>query len=216
MKMLATELITPTGGKGCYEEDIQPLIFYFRKHLHGHDDYAHRYMLCELLNLLNLAIQFQLLNIFTGKHFVISDIYAMFTGQPTGVTNMTGQLLSITTECISFDGPGNPGNITGTCPLLQNPFNEQIHVFLWFWMYFLAVYGIFVILCNYTLYLFSSLRWMKFRSSCSVIPDATMAIAYKRLKIGDWFILLMLRKNINMLHYEELILQIAHFYELHM
>lgn len=218
MKMLATELITSTGGKGCSEKNNQPLIFYFRKHIHGHDDYAHRYMFCELLNLFNLGVQSQLSHIFIGNGFVISDIYGIFAGQPTGVTDTSGRLLSITTECTlagPFDGPGHPGNITGTCLLLQNSVNEQIQVFLGFWTWFLAVYGIFVILYRFATCMFSSVRWLKFRSSCNIIPDKTIAVAYNRLKIGDWFLLLMLRENIDVLQYEELILDIADNNESH-
>lgn len=216
MKMLVNELITSTKGEGCSTKDILPLVSYFRKNIHTHDEYAHSYMVCEVLNLLNLGVQLQLLNIFTLKRFLFSDIYAMFTGQPTGVTHMTGELLLITTECThagSSDGLENPGNITGICPLLQNSINEQITVLVLFWMFILTVYGILVILYRYATCLFSSLRWMKFRSSCSLIPDETITIAYKRLKMGDWFVLLMLRKNINGLHYEELISHIAENYE---
>ncbi|BAF45654.1 viral innexin-b5.1 [Ichnoviriform fugitivi] len=212
MKMLATELITSNGGKDCSEKNNQPLIFYFRKHFHGHDNYAYHYMFCESLNLFNLGVQLQLSRIFIDNRFGIFDIYPILAGQPTSVTDTSGQLLSITTECTlagPFDGPGNPGNITGTCLLSPNSVNEQIQASLFFWTYFLAVYGIFVILYRFATCLFSSVRWLKFRLSCSIIPDKTIAVAYNRLKIGDWFVLLMLRKNIDVLHYEELILDIA-------
>lgn len=213
MKMLATELITST--KDDNENNSQPLISYFRKHFHGHDNYAYYYILCELLTVFNLGIQLQLLHSVINSRFGISDIYDVLTGQRIGIEHTTGRLLSMTTECTyagPFHLPGNPDEITVICPLLENSANDQLQVFLWFWMYLLTIYGIFVILYRFATCLSSSLRFIKFRSSCGV-PRKTVAVAYNRLKFGDWFILLMLRKNIDVLKYEELIVDIADNYE---
>lgn len=219
MKMLATELITSTKDKDCNENNSQPLISYFRKHFHGHDNYAYYYILCELLTVFNLVVQLQLLHSVIDSRFGISDIYDVLTGQQKGIEHVTGRLLSMTTECTHagpFHLPGNPDEITGICPLLENSANDQLQVFLSFWMYLLTIYGIFVILYRFATCLSSSLRFIKFRSSCGVIiPRETIAVAYDRLKFGDWFILLMLRKNIDVLEYEELIFDIADNYESH-
>lgn len=204
--MLATELIMSSRCKGCSEKNRNPLDSYIRKHFPAGDEYAMCYTLCELLNLLNICIQMVLLDMFIGYRTIIETI---FTEQPTG---MTGQLVSIATEC-TFAGPsdglGNPGNITGSCQLSQNSIDEPIHYFLCFWMYVLAVYGVPVTLYRTATRVSSSLRWFEFRASCGEIPNETIASAYKRLKYGDWFVLLMLRKNLNVLHYKELILSIA-------
>lgn len=218
MKMLATELMTSTKGTGDNEKNIQPLILYFRKHFHTNDNYADRYIFCELLNLLSIGVQLQFMYIFIGDGYEINHIRAMFTGEPTGDANMTRQLLSMNTECTlsvagPFDGPENPWIVTGTCPLMQGSVNQAIQAFLFRWLQLLSVYGIFVILYRFATCLCSSLRWFKFRSSCSEFSAETMTVAYNRLNFGDWFALLMLRKNIDKLHYEELIMDLAYDYE---
>ncbi|AHY21956.1 viral innexin 2 [Diadegma semiclausum ichnovirus] len=196
MEMLATELITSTRCIGCSERNENPLDSYFRKHFRAGDKYANRYTLCEFSSLFNICIQMALLDMFIGYRFAIET---MFTKQPTDDTDMPGQLVSITTQC-SFagpsDGPGNPGNIKGSCRLSQNSINEPIHYFLCFWMYVLAVYGLLVALYRIATCMSSSLRWFEFRASCGEIPDETIASAYKRLEHGDWFVLLMLRKTL--------------------
>ncbi|AIK25631.1 Vinx1 [Hyposoter didymator ichnovirus] len=218
MKMLATELITPIKGGDCERKDIQPLTSYFRENLHKHDRYAFGYMICELLNVFNLGVQLQLLNHFTGKSFEFSDVYAIFTAQPTGVTDMTGQTLSMTTEC-TYPGPfndtGNPGDITGICELVPNSYNDQIQVFLWLWMYLLNAFGVLVILYRFATCVISLLRWLKFRVSVWIIPDGSQAVVFERLKIGDWFVLTMLRQNIREVLYVELITQLAVIYMFH-
>ncbi|BAF45657.1 viral innexin-b10.1 [Ichnoviriform fugitivi] len=218
MKLMATELITSTEGKACREKDIQPLTLYFHDNLHKHNNYAMYYMVCEVLNLFNLGVQLQLMAICTGKPFDLSNVFAMFTGQLAGVTDISGKPLSITTECTyagPFDGSGNPGNITGICQLARNSYNEQIQVFLWLWMYLLNVFGIFTILYHFATYLSSSLRWLQFRLPFCTIPEKSQAVVYDRLEIEDWFVLMMLRKNIHREPYEELVSQLAVIYRLH-
>lgn len=218
MKMLATELITSIEGGDCKENDIQPLTSYFRENLHKHDRYASSYMICEVLNVFNLSVQLQLLHYFTGKSFEFSNVYAIFTAQLTGVTDMTGQTLSITTECTypgRFNGSGNPGDITGICKLVPNSYNDQIQVVLWLWMYLLNAFGVLVILYRFATCVTSSLRWIKFRVSVWIIPGGSQAAVFERLKMGDWFVLTMLRQNIGELLYEQLITQLAVIYMFH-
>ncbi|ULM71613.1 viral innexin 1 [Diadegma fenestrale ichnovirus] len=213
MKMLATELIMSSRCRGCSEKNRNPLDSYFCTHFRAGDKYADRYTLCEFLNLLNICIQMVLMDMFAGYR---STFETLFTEQPT---DMTGRLVSITTQCTfagSSDGPENPVDITGSCQLSQNSIDEPIHVFLCFWMWVLAVYGIPVALYRIATCVSSSLRWLKFRASCGEIREEIIASAYKRLEYGDWFVLMMLRKNINALLYKELILSIAKGHESHM
>lgn len=188
MKMLTTELITSTGGTGGSGRRMQRPIFYYRKYFHVNHHYAIHYIFCETLNLVNVALQLQLLHIYIGKRYETNGIFAMLTGLPRGAADMAEQLLSSRTTEISL--------------------NELIQAFLWIWMHFLCVYGIFVILYRLAACEFALVRWFSFLCSCRSIPGRTMTVAYNLLNMNDWFVLLMLRQNIDELRYKELILDI--------
>ena len=115
------------------------------------------------------------------------------------------------TKCTfhKFGPSGTVQKIDGLCVLPLNIVNEKIYVFLWFWFIILAgitglalLYRVAVILCTQA-------RIYRLRAQARLAPRDDVECVAQKCKIGDWFVLLMLGKNINPLVYKELISDLA-------
>lgn len=213
LKMFTAELTSPVIRKECIKEKTEPLIDYLRSTLHSHNSYAYKYFFCELLNLINVLGQICFMNAFIGEDFVYYGIdIIMFNREPTvGMTDPMERLFPVLTKCrYEMIGPsGTLQNLDGMCTLTQNALNAWIYAFLWFWFYILVITSAFVVICRIVTLVFHSIRLCVSRPSSSVNSGEDINIIFRKLRIGDWFVLHMLQKNVNPLAYKELIWGIA-------
>ena len=94
----------------------------------------------------------------------------------------------------------------GLCVLPLNIINEKIYVFLWFWFVTLAFITAFQVTYRVSTCLLPSLRMMllKARAKLNKNPRQVDAIC-KKFRLGDWFVLYQLGKNIDPLIFREFI-----------
>lgn len=217
MKMLAEELAAPVLSKDRIENNIGPLVDYFCTTLHSHNIYFYKYFTCELLNLVNVVAQIAFMNAFLGEDFSLYGIDVMMFNQSLNKSkgNPVELLFPTITECSysQYSPTGTPETRVGICVLPQNSINGQIYVILWFWFRILAVISAIMVVYRLVTLVSSSVRFYRFRSVSSMSRAKDITLVFNNLKIGDWFLLHMLHRNMNILAYKELISRIAQHFE---
>nr|AAR82840.1 innexin-like protein 4 [Hyposoter didymator ichnovirus] len=211
VKLLAIGAECPILSEDCIEKQTRRLSKYFTMHLHTHNYYAYKYFFCELLNLINIGCQMIFLNRFIGEGYQsygIDVIFPKHENEGHGIR----ELFPINTICIfeKYGLTGKKEKLEGICLLTHNPFNKVIYGFLWFWMQFLVIVTIMVMLYRITTLLSSCFRFYVFRYSTTMNRADEVRAAFNKLQIGDWFILILLEKNVNREVFKQLITELAH------
>lgn len=212
IQMLASGLSEPVLSEDCIRENTKPLVDYFSMQLHSHNTYALKFFVCELLYLANTVIQILCMNSFFGEDFTYYGINVVFHQQLGGnMDNPMEKVFPTMTKCIykKYGPSGTLQSRDGICILVQNSVNSKIYVFLWFWFHILALISAIQIMYRIVLALVPSLRLRIFRSSSSLNRARDVNTVFRKLWIGDWFLLHMLQRNMNSLAYKELISQMA-------
>ena len=97
----------------------------------------------------------------------------------------------------------------GLCVLPVNIVNEKIYVFLWFWFIIVAIVtGLFLIYRLVVLF-GSQLRMHLLRTEARLASGNEVELVADKCQIGDWFVLLLLGKNINPFVFKEIICDLA-------
>ncbi|AAS79822.1 innexin Vnx-d5.2 [Ichnoviriform fugitivi] len=210
IQSLAGELDVAVLSEDTLNRRVTSLVDYLFSQLHSHNRYAYQYMTCELLNVITIVAQIWLMNVFIGKDFHLYGIEVIAFNQQQGKEsrlNPMERLFPTITMCTYKKNVTNGivENINGICLLTQNSANQKMFVFLWFWYHILATIGVFYTIFRITTLFSSSLRYYEFRSNSKKNIPYDIDVVYQNLWIGDWFLLKMLRMNLNTLAYKELI-----------
>ncbi|QQP49392.1 Innexin [Caligus rogercresseyi] len=181
-----------------------------------HTLYALRYFLCEVLNFANSILQIYFIDYFLNYEFTsygtrvleYSEMDASERDDPMAL------VFPKVTKC-TFHKYGPSGTIEtkdGLCVLPLNIINEKIFIFLWFWLIIIAaISGLFLIyrlfvLCGFQI----RVALITYRGGRSTKRDQVASIlnasslSYME-KIGDWLVLYLLCKNLDVLTVNELI-----------
>ena len=103
--------------------------------------------------------------------------------------------------------------IDGLCVLPLNIVNEKIYVLMWFWFIILAVISGLSLMYRLAVILGSQVRFYLLRAQARLASRNEVELVARKCQIGDWFVLLLLGKNIDPLVYKELISDLARRFE---
>jgi len=216
VSMLVQDLKEPMLDDDKKEEQIGVIVKYFRQHRGTHGMYAIRFFLAEIFNFVNVIVQMYFIDFFLGGEF---------TSYGTDVLNYTGlehedrpdpmaKVFPKVTKC-TFHKYGTSGTVEksdGLCVLPLNIINEKIFIFVWFWLIFVAVVsGMFII---YRIFVLAGAQMRTAlityhggksckRSDVETILEPPSMNYLERL--GDWFLLHLICKNLNVLLVNDLI-----------
>lgn len=214
LQALTSKIILPILNEESVEEGAERLSEYFFKSLKTNNAYAYKYLMCELLNLINIVGQILFMNQFIGDGYQLYGIHVMLMNRED-MEKRIGQLFPTRTIC-TFEKYGLTGvreEREGICVLMDNLLNEKIYIFFWFWMHFVAVVSVLDMIYRIITILFPPFRLYLLRfTSCGENTDEIRAV-YEKLQIGDWFLLVLLHKNINSQIYKALISRLAQSFE---
>jgi len=216
VEMLVGNLREPLLDAQKKEEQISEIVKYFRMHRGTHSLYALRFFGLEVVNFINVICQIYFIDYFLDYEFATygTDVLS-YTGleheeRPDPMTKVFPKV----TKC-TFHKYGPSGTVVkhdGLCVLPLNIINEKIFIFIWFWLVFVAVVtGIFLIYRLFTLlapHLRVFLITINGGKSCkrSDVEAILDPHSYTWLeKIGDWFLLQLICKNLNALVVNDLI-----------
>jgi len=209
LKMLVQDMNVPIIDPDAKEDRKRILVDYFTSNRHNHQFYAFRFFLCELLNFINVLGQIYLMDVFLGGEFSTygMDVVQMTELDPDNRIDPMSKVFPKTTKCEfhKFGSSGTVEKLDALCVLPLNIINEKIYVFLWFW--FITVSIITGIQVVYRVMVLASpkLREMLLKVRSRLTPQHQVEHLCEKFKIGDWFLLYQLGKNIDPLIFKEFI-----------
>jgi len=207
LKMLVQDMNVPIIDSDAKEDRKKILVDYFITNKHNHDFYAFKFFLCELLNFVNVIGQIWLMDVFLGGEFTTygSDVVAMTEISPEKRVDPMAKVFPKMTKCEfhKFGSSGTVEKLDALCVLPLNIINEKIYVFLWFWFIIVAIVtAIQVIYRGVTLFS-PKLREMLLKTRSRLSKETEVNSICRKFRLGDWFLLYQLGKNIDALVFKE-------------
>lgn len=104
------------------------------KHIQINKRFASRLIFCEMLNVLNLAVQIYATHVFLGRNF-FSLGFDFMKDDFMGAMDVLDFVFPKVTKCdfFKFGASGSLQKYDALCVMALNVVNEKIYVILWFW-----------------------------------------------------------------------------------
>ncbi|CAG0894652.1 unnamed protein product [Darwinula stevensoni] len=215
MKVLATGMKSLDLAMKVEErlKKEKTLTSYFLQHLHSHNAWAIKFVLCEFLTFVNVIGNIFFTDRFLGHQFTTYglDAVSYLRDRPENRTDPLTEVFPKITKC-TFHTFGPSGTIQkhdSLCVLALNIANEKIYVFLWFWFLILAILTGLQLLFRIGTIWSGNLRQYLLRRKAKTIPMRRVAAINEKCQFGDWFLLYQLGKNFKSFVYAELVDDLA-------
>lgn len=208
LRSIIQRLIYPALSKEDKCSDISCLTYYLKLNLRYHDNYFYCFVFCEFLNFINVVMQMYLVDAFLGGAFSSYgfDVLRYSEMEYDQRVDPMVRVFPRLTKC-TFHKFGSSGDVQkhdALCILPLNIINEKIYIFLWFWLVMLAIISGIIMIYRLAVIFFPRLRYMVLRSRARLCDRHTLKIIMDSSKIGDWFILYLLCKNMDPINFREL------------
>ena len=199
--------------------EISVSVKYFKLHRGTHFPYALRFFVCEFLNFINVVGQLYFIDVFLDNEFSKYGMevikYAGMEGEDR--PDPMAKVFPKVTKC-TFHKYGPSGTIAkhdGLCVLPINIINEKIYIFIWFWLVLLAsvtaaflIYRTAVIIAPGIRVSLISVKGGKSTKSEDVEEIIELRSLTFLERLGDWFLLNLMCRNLNSLLVNDLIKQL--------
>lgn len=213
LESIVMGLSIPVMNKEERHEKIHLLADYLFASLHHHNFYAIKFFLCELLNLANCLFNMWFMNEFLGGMFFTYGIDVLaFT--ETNQEERTDPMIVVfprVTKC-SFNMYGPSGTIEThdlMCVLALNIINEKIYVFMWFWFVILAIISTLALIYRLLVFCVPAIRSGLLQKRARLRYKNSIDAVSRRLQVGDFFLLYLLSKNVELLSFSSLMEELS-------
>jgi len=195
-----------------HDEKRERLVKYFCKNIHNkYNIYFNGFIFCEFLNFAIVLLQFVVTNQFLSRRFLLYGLevwrYYLLPSEEQRlpfVKNPMCQTFPRIAACNywRWGGSGSQENINAICILGLNIVNDKVFLVLWWWFLLLLLIGLVRLLyraiqCRSAwlrYHLLTMRLYQNFKKSTKVEPIKAFV---KAAKLGDWFVLYQMSKNLN-------------------
>jgi len=210
LKMLVQDLNMPIVDPDTKKRRIGVLLEYFDpERRNNHNLYAAKFFLCELLNFVNVVSQIFFVDFFLGGEFLTygTDVLRMTELDNDQRVDPMSRVFPKMTKCVfhKFGPSGTVQKFDGLCLLSLNIINEKIYVFLWFWFVFLALVTAIQVIYRLISLSLSGARELLLRTRARLVQDYKVEGVCRKSRLGDWFILYQLGKNMDPIIFKDFI-----------
>merc|ERR1712179_50991 len=175
-----------------------------------HNAHALKYVVCEILNFVNVLFQLYFVNTFLDGIFLRYGPKVLewsFLDDEERTDPMIEAFPRLT-KC-TFRKYGSSGTIEvhdALCVLALNILNEKIYVAMWFWFVVLAIITFFNLLYTSVFMTVPSVAVSLIRGrNLNQIQEMSMIKEWNKEQIGGWFLLFQLSRNIDRIVFEDFI-----------
>uniref|UniRef100_T1J998 Innexin n=1 Tax=Strigamia maritima TaxID=126957 RepID=T1J998_STRMM len=196
-------LTDPMSEKDSMNAKISILGQYLLRNWNKLNKWAYVYVMCEILNFLNVIAQIYVIDVFLGGIFTTYGLrvleYGFFEEEYRNDT--IGVVFPRLTKCV-FSGFGASANFQvhdAICVLPVNIINEKIYICLWFWLVLLAIPSGGVLLYRIVVVSWPKLRVKMLHWQYDCFRSHRMDHMLRRAEFGDWLFLNLLAKNVDAL-----------------
>ncbi|OTF79187.1 hypothetical protein BLA29_004919, partial [Euroglyphus maynei] len=95
------------------------------------------------------------------------------------------------------------------CMLPLNILNEKMYVVFWFWLYLVAIFSALSIIRRMVLMVFADVRFFLLSKFQRLAEPTDLKTILDKSTYADWFVIHMLSKNIDPMHFREVIQDLA-------
>lgn len=213
MQFLLLELNKPALEELKKKADVSAVVDYFYRNRSQHGSYALRFFVCEVLNFVNVIGQIYFINKFLGGMFTTygTEVIRFLNEDPDVRYDPMTKIFPKMTKC-RFHRFGTSGDVQkhdSICLLPLNIINEKIYIFLWFWLILLAVVSGVAILYRIVVLCFPRYRYLLLQTLSKMVDPKDMDQIERHAQYGDWFVLYLLKENIQALHFKDVVAELA-------
>lgn len=213
LRSLVLNLNLPIMETEKKTEQITLLADYLKANLSYHNVYFYSFMVCEFLNFFNVIAQMYIVDSFLGGTFSTYglDVIKHTEIDPELRVDPMIRIFPRMTKC-TFHRYGSSGDVQkhdALCILPLNIINEKIYIFLWFWFIFLAICSGVVLVYRAALIFFPDLRSRALKIRARFTDNFHISVVLDNAKIGDWFLIYLLAKNIDPTHFRILMRELV-------
>jgi len=209
------------GAGGYMEEEEQVhkaaegLALRFKVHRGYNTNYAFRFFLCELLNLVNVVFQIMITDKFLGGRFMnYGHRYMQMVNTEYNEFDEANPVLEVfpkVTKC-NFGVHGPTGDIThvdAMCVLPLNVVNEKVYLIMWLWMMFLTTITVIALIYRTIIVVVPSIRCVVLCHLIHGVDLHLIRMICSHIDVGDWFVLRQMSKNVNKQVYNTFMINLA-------
>lgn len=212
MKVLTEKLKSPVLSEDERKTSYEGLAKYFRFKRNDHQSYAFKFLMCEVLNFINVLSQIYFIDAFLGGEFrkFGADVVKYTNEEQENRLDPMIKVFPRITKC-TFHKYGSSGDVQkhdALCLLPLNIINEKIFVVMWFWLVVLAVLDGTVLVYRFVIYFSSQARFLLLHCVSRLTTREDLKSLIPSFSYGDWFMLYLLADNIDNLHFREFILEL--------
>ncbi|KAH9378116.1 hypothetical protein HPB48_011584 [Haemaphysalis longicornis] len=191
VRSLLLELNKPILEHEKKQKQVDDVVDYFYRHRSQNQAYALRFFLCEVLNFVNVIGQMYFIDTFLGGTFSTygPDVVRFVNEDPEVRVDPMTKVFPKMTKC-RFHRFGTSGDVQkhdSICLLPLNIINEKIYIFLWFWLY----------------------RYLLLKTLSRMVPPKNMDQLVMKAAYGDWFVLYLLKDNIQAHHFRDIVIGLS-------
>lgn len=218
MRNLTENITTSLVSQETKNKGKKYLLDYVFERLHSQNMYAIKFIICEILNLINVIIQVVLMNLFLAGQFILygPKVFSYTFINPEERDDHLNIVFPKLTKCEIYKyGPsGSIEDFDALCVLPLNIVNEKIYILLWFWCFALIILSfLFLIYRMITLFSTNARKYL-LKSQCLLLNKTigmskNIDIIVDSIKYGDWFVLIQLGKNVNPVVFIEFLSDLA-------
>ncbi|GFT16830.1 innexin inx2 [Nephila pilipes] len=213
IKNLILGLNTPCLTEEIKNSNKKLLVDYLAANLNNHTIYFMNYVFAEILNFVNVVGQIYLIDRFLGGEFSAYGVKVLqFTGWDGSLRyDPMIRVFPRVTKCNfhKFGSGGSVELIDTMCILPINIINEKIYIFLWFWFIILANVSSLVLFYRIVLIFWPRCRFLVTSSRARLVKHDHLHTILSRCRLGDWFVLDMLSKNLDSLNFKDVVSDLA-------
>jgi len=213
IKHLITDLNKVILKADVKKEKEDTLVAYLCANRGRHNAYAFRYFICEVLNFFNVIIQMIFVNYFLGGEFSKYgiDVLKFVDRDPEQREDPMAKIFPKLTKCTfrRFGPSGDIMRFDNLCLLPLNILNEKIYIVLWFWFYILVISSGLMVIYRIVIIAFPQSRYFLLHRLHHLVPPRYLDTILSRCSYGDWFLLFLLGKNLDTMHYRDVIIQLS-------
>ena len=213
MKHMTQSLDLPIMSPDDRRIQIDQLANYLSCTFKSNDMYFVQYVVCEVLNFVNVIMQIFLIDVFLGGAFSSFglDVLRHSEMNPEERTDPMIRIFPRMTKC-NFHFYGSSGDVQKydtLCILPLNVINEKIYIFLWFWFMLLAAVTFVSLVVRVALLVSPRLRFFLIKKRARLTDRYMIRCVMDHLKVSDWFVLNQLSKNMDPINFRDLMTEVA-------
>lgn len=182
-----------------------------------HNTYAYRYIFCELLNALNIILQFWAIDRMLHRHFLGYGWDAIaYLREPFGAKTVMDPFTKIFPKLaichfIKVGPSGNAVPLEALCVLPLNNLADKIFLIWWFWLVILGFITTAGLMYRGVVMFSSCARYKVLRLKTYGTGCCTLDLKYfvDHASYGDWFVVSLMQKNMDGWIYSQLVQEIV-------